>query len=161
MERNQMIETISAFIMLLMSLAPNAEVVKSAELRNDLATHIIGASVDYDIDPYYLTWNIYRESSFRVGVVADSPRKEFGLCQVHGVARRMCVKGFKLDLSNAEGQIRCMAALLEHGKLLCGGSEKRGLYWYRSGKCRGKVETVYRIRMRGFKKAMTELKVKQ
>lgn len=149
-----MIETIAAFILLLMSSAPRSDVVRHEALRNSLAEHIVVAAHDYEIDPYYLTWNVFRESSFRVGVVAKSPRKEFGLCQVHGVARRLCVKGFNLDLSNAEGQIKCMAALLEHGKLKCGGSEKRGLYWYRSGKCRGEVEAVWKVRMSGFKKVM-------
>lgn len=132
---NLIIQMIESFILFLMAAAPNAAINKDTEYRTEVVESVYGASMQYDVQPLWLTYNIYRESSFRKSVVSKSKLREFGLCQVHGIARRMCEQAFDLDLRTVRGQVYCMASLFEHGNILCG-DQIKSLSWFVSGRCK-------------------------
>lgn len=153
-----MVAAISKIILILMMSAPNARIVKDKTFREEIAAHIVRYAEEYEVDPYILTLWIKRESSFRVGVVAKSSHKEYGLGQVHGVARRVC-ESTGIKLHSAKGQIHCTALLFQINRQRCGGDEKRGLYRYLSGRCSGTpaAKRQYRHRMRELDRALSRI----
>lgn len=125
---------IATFILFMMSGNTTYDIVTNESFRNEVTYHINEASKIYDVEPMWLTFNLKRESDFRKSVVSRSKHREFGMSQVHGVARRLCARTFDLNLRTTQGQIYCMAALIDHGKSLCGGKDS-AMLWYLSGKC--------------------------
>lgn len=154
-----MIWLIKCFILIIMSANPRSKIVRDETYRTEIAEHIVDASEIYNHNPFWLAYNIKRESDFRSGIISKSNLKEYGMCQVHGVARRMCKNDFGFNLKSDSGQIYCMAALLEYGRDLCGNSNISAMYWYLSGKCKPskKVKIKYNRMTRAFDKYMNKL----
>jgi len=135
---------LSAFILSLIVLAPNHELVRHPELRAEVAGYFMLAGEKYNLEPSLLAYWAWRESWFQVDAVGT--RGEIGYAQAHGKALKTCIAA-GLDIKTREGGAHCIGLLLDMGMRMCGGLE-RGARWYASGSCRGSVRTKKKIKDR-------------
>lgn len=89
-----------------MRLNPGKRIMRSAEIRKEMAEAIVSAARKHEVPPLLLTTIIYHESTFETS--AKGALGEIGLMQVHGLAARGC------DLQTLEGQLDCGAEWLAH-----------------------------------------------
>jgi hypothetical protein len=140
-----MIESITLIIALMVAPWAKHPLVNNEKARVELATEIVEASDEYEIDPVLLTVWAFYESSFiktSVGKIGET-----GYMQTMGVVAKKCEKnGIKSD------SIACGAFTIRNGIKKCGSLEK-SLWWYSSpgyAGCNGtpaaKRATKYRLR---------------
>lgn len=106
--------------------------------RREMATAIHSAALETDVDPYLLTYQMKKESSFLT--TARGKMGEVGLGQQHGVTLNRCVRKWKIDMSTVAGQVMCTAKNLQQCAIDCGG-ESAGLIQYMSGSCKAQTMT--------------------
>jgi len=138
-------EEVSSAVLWLTRSMPNHVIRKDSNTRERLVSAIVSSAAQYAIPPLLLTAIIYRESSFRPGIVADSKLKEAGLTQVHGRAARGC------DLESIEGQVACGASWLREKTNVCGSLEGGLVAYGTAGQCKSsspQVGIYVRRRMR-------------
>lgn len=102
--------------------------------RERTAKAILGASLEFDMDPYQVTSVAFHESWFEAGVKGKAG--EIGSMQVKGAVLERCIKdGY--DMSTQSGQVRCGTRHLRNEIDRCG-NIRDGMAAYIIGACSDK-----------------------
>jgi hypothetical protein len=108
---------------------PRRDLNKDEKKRQALAKVLLQVGGDYNIDPYLILAMAFKEGSLRTNAIGKLG--EVSTMQVHGVAKKRCLKeGF--ILSTLAGQIECGVFYLTTLIADCGGL-RCGLNGYASG----------------------------
>jgi hypothetical protein len=109
---------------------PNNKILKDSEKINTIAKEIYNAESKFDTEPKGLVayWGFHEA---RYNENAKGKLGEIGVCQAHGVYRKICTE-YGLDMKKRSDQFMCMALLFDMGKRKFGDVEK-SLRVYASG----------------------------
>jgi len=113
-----------------------------ADYTYQLANSIRVYADRYNLPPLLIVMIVFKESSFRVGVVGDHGRST-GLMQTGRLAKRFCRSDCKTATSQVDREICEGSCWFAHARNVCKGSIRAGLTMYASGRCRAATRRTY------------------